>query len=73
MTHVSKAMSCGVCFRMWTFSFLTFVETVAVGFCSSGRYDGPRHWAGAPLLSEDAIVNLAEVSRFWVFVEYIGG
>jgi hypothetical protein len=36
-THVKRAISCGVCGKVWTFSKGTSVETVAVGFCFSGR------------------------------------
>jgi hypothetical protein len=43
---VRRAMSCGVCPRTWTLSKGTSLETVAVGFSSAGRYEGPTPRAG---------------------------
>jgi hypothetical protein len=45
--YVNKAMSCGVCGRICTFSKGTSLETVAVGFSAAGRYFGPSPCSGA--------------------------
>lgn len=46
-TYVRRAINCGVCGRMCTLSWSTFVDTVADGFSSGDLYSGPKCWLGA--------------------------
>jgi hypothetical protein len=55
--YVSSAISCGVWGRIWTFSCLRGVDTVAVGFWVDGRYSGPTHCDVAVFLESFAMLR----------------